>query len=83
MTVEMARQPPNLDNLMNEGIAFAIDRFQVSLPDCPIGRRPVIIGRRKPAYNTIDKVMERLNRIMVLETMRHIAIVDVHGDFFY
>ena len=79
MMVELARQPPNLDNLMNEGIAFAIDRFQVSLPDCLIGRRPVMIGRRKPAYNTIDKVMGRLNRIMmVLETMRHIAIVDVH-----
>ena len=83
MMVGMARQPPNLDNLMNEGIAFAIDRFQVSLPDCPIRRRPVIIGRTKPAYNTIEKVMERLNRIMmVIETMRHIAIVDVHGDFF-
>ena len=79
MIVELARQPPNLDNLMNEGIAFAIDRFQVSLHDCPIGRRPVMIGRRKPAYNTIDKVMGRLSRIMIiLETMRHIAIVDVH-----
>ena len=79
MMAELARQPPNLDNLMNEGIAFAIDRFQVSVPDCPIGRRPVMIGRRKPACNTIDKVMGRLDRIMmVLETMRHIAIVDVH-----
>ena len=79
MMVGMARQPPNLDNLMNEGIAFAIDRFQVSLPDCPIRRRPVIIGRRKPAYNTIEKVMGRLNRVMmVLETMRHIAVVNVH-----
>ena len=84
MMVELARQPPNLDNLMNEGIAFAIDRFQVRLPDCPLGRRTVMIGRRKPAYNTIDKVMGQLNRIMmVLETMRHIAIVDVHWDFFY
>ena len=64
--VELARQVPNLDNLMNEGIVFAIDRFQVSLPDCPIGRRPVMIGRRKPAYNTIDKVMERLNQIMMV-----------------
>ena len=79
MMVELAGQSPNLDNLMNDGIAFAIDRFQVSLPDCPIGRRPVMIGRRKPTYNTIDKVMGRLNRIMIiLETMRHIAIVDVH-----
>ena len=70
--VEMARRSPNLDNLMNERSAFVIDRFQVSLPDCPIGRRPVMIGRRKPAYNKIGKVMGRLNRIMmVLETMRH------------
>ena len=79
MMVELAQHSVNLDNLMNEGTAFAIDRFQVSLPDCPIGRRPVMIGRRKRSYNTIDKVMGRLNRIMmVLETMRHIAIVDVH-----
>jgi len=78
MMVEMARHPVNLDNLMNEGIAFAIDRFQVTIPDCPIGRRPVMIGRRKPAYNTIDKVMGRLDRVMqVLETMRHIAVVNV------
>ena len=79
MMVEMAPHLVNLDNLMNEGIAFAIDRFQVSLPYCPVGRRAVMIARRKPAYNTIGKVMGRLNRIMmVLETMRHIAVVDVH-----
>lgn len=79
MLVEMAHSPVNLDNLMNEGIAFAINRFQVTIPDCPIGRRPVMIWRRKPAYNTIDKVMTRLDRIMkVLETMRHIAVVNVH-----
>ena len=75
MMAEMARSPVILDNLMNEGIAFATDRFQVSLADCPIGMRPVMIGRRKPAYNTIDKVMGRLNRV---ETMRHIAVVNVH-----
>ena len=57
MMVELTRQLPNLDNLMNEGIAFAIERFQVTIPDCPIGRRPVMIGRRKRSYNTIDKVM--------------------------
>ena len=28
MMAEMARLPPNLDNLMNEGIAFVIDRFK-------------------------------------------------------
>ena len=68
----------NLDNLMNEGIAFAIDRFRNRIPDCPIGQRPVMIGRRKPAYNKIDKVMNRLDRVMkVLETMGHIAVVNV------
>ena len=79
MMVELVRQPPKLDNLMNEGISFAIDRFEVTLPDCPVGRRPVMIGRRKRTYNTIDKVMGRLDRVMkVLETMRHMAIVNVH-----
>ena len=46
MMAEMARSPVNLDNLMNEGIAFAIDRLQVSIPDCSMGMRPVMIGRR-------------------------------------
>ena len=30
--VEMARQPPNLDNLMNEGIAFVIDGYKHQIP---------------------------------------------------
>ena len=75
MIVEMAHSPVNLDNLLNEGIAFAIDRFKDRMPNCSLGRRPVMIGRRKPAYNTIDKVMNRLDRIMkVLETMRHVVM---------
>ena len=49
---------------MHHGILFA--------------RRLVMIGRRKPAYDSIDKVMRRLDRIMkVLEAMRHI-VVNVH-----
>ena len=40
-----------------------------------------MIGRRKPAYNTIDKVMTRLDRVMkALEAMRHV-VVNVHRDF--
>ena len=31
MMAEMARQPMNLDNLMNEGVAFANERFQFLL----------------------------------------------------
>ena len=79
MMVEMARSPVNLDNLMNEGMAFATDRFKDRIPNSPLGRRPVMIGRRKPAYNTIDKVMNRLDRVMkVLEAMGHIVVVNVH-----
>ena len=75
MMAEMARVPPNLDRLMNEGIAFVIDRFKHQLPDCPIGQRPVMIGRRKAAYNTIDKVMKRLDLIVnVMSAMNFIAI---------
>ena len=72
---EMARVPPNLDKLMNEGIAFVIDRFKHQLPDCPIGQRPVMIGRRKAAYDTLDKVMKRLDLIVnVMSAMNFIAI---------
>ena len=77
MIAEKARNPVNLDNFMNEGVAFAIARFQYRIPHCPIGRRPVMIGRRKSSYNTLDKVMTRLDRIMnVLEAMNFI-IIDV------
>lgn len=76
--VEIAHKPVNLDNLMNEGMAFAIDRFKNKIPDCPIVQRPVMIGRRKPAYDTLDKVMRRLDRVMkVLGAIRNI-VVNVH-----
>ena len=77
MMAEMARVPPNLDNLMNECIAFVIDRFKSEIPDCPLGHRPVMIGRRKPAYDTIDKVMKRMDLIInVMDAMRFV-VVDV------
>ena len=79
MMAEMARVRPNLDNLMNECIAFVIDRFKDEIPDCPVGQRPVMIGRRKAAYNTIDKVMKRMDLIIsVMDTMRLIHVVDIH-----
>ena len=77
MMAEMARMPPNLDNLMNECIAFVIDRFQNEIPDCSQGQRPVMIGQRKPAYDTIDKVMKRMDLIInAMDAMRFI-VVDV------
>ena len=64
MMVEVSRVPRNVDNLMNEGIAFVIRKFKCRLTDTPVGQRPVMIGRRKASYNTIDKVMKRLDLIM-------------------
>ena len=75
MMTEMARVPPNLDKVMNEGIAFVIDRFKHQIPQCPVGQRPVMIGRRKRAYDTLDKVMKRLDLIMnTISAMRFIVI---------
>ena len=74
----MARVPPNLDNLMNEGIAFIIDRFKSEIPHCPLGQRPVMIGRRKASYNTIDKVTKRLDLIMQVMSAMNFVIIDVH-----
>ena len=78
MMAGFCKDPLKLDNLMNEGIAFAIDYFKDRIPDCPVGQRLAMIGRRKPVYDSIGKVMRRLDRIMkVLEAMRHI-VVKVH-----
>ena len=78
MMVEMARQPNNLDNLMNEGIAFIIDRFKHQILQCPIGKRPVMIGRRKPSYDTIDKVMKRLDLTMNVMSAMNFIVIDIH-----
>ena len=77
MMAEMARVPPNLDNLMNEGIAFVIDRFKSEIPHCSIGQRPVMIGRRKASYDTIDKVMKRLDLIINVMSAMNFIVVDV------
>ena len=78
MMVEMARVSPNLDNLMNEGIAFIIDRFKSEIPHCPLGQRPVMSGRKKASYNTIDKVMKRLDLIMNVMSAMNFVIIDIH-----
>ena len=77
MMVEMARQPPNLDHLMNEGIAFVIDTFKHRIPQCPIGKRLVMIGRRKASYDTIDKVMKRLDLIMNVMSAMQFIVIDI------
>ena len=78
MMTEMARVPPNLDKVMNEGIAFIIDRFKNQIPMCPIGQRPVMIGRRKRTYDTLDKVMKRLDLIMNTMSAMNFIVIDIH-----
>ena len=78
MMAEMASVPPNLDKVMNEGIAFVIDRFTKQLPNCPLGEHPVMIGRRKRSYDTLDKVMKRLDLIMNTMGAMNFIVLDVH-----
>ena len=78
MMVEMARPQPNLDRLMNEGIAFVINRFMHQIPKCPIGQRPVMIARRKRSYDTLDKVMKRLDLIMNTMSAMNFIVIDIH-----
>ena len=78
MMAEMARVSPNLDKVMNEGIAFIIDRFKSEIPQCPVGQRPVMIGRRKRAYDTLDKVMKRLDLIMNTISHMRFIVIDIH-----
>ena len=78
MMSEMARQPPNLDRLMNEGIAFVIGTLKHQLPRCPVGQLPVMIGRRKPSYDTMDKVMKRIDLIMDVTAAMNFIVIDIH-----
>ena len=78
MMTEMARDPPNLDQLMNEGIAFVIDQFKDRIPHCPVGQRPVMIGRRKRSYDTVDKVMRRLDLVMKVMAAMNFVVIDIH-----
>ena len=78
MMVEIARREPNLDRLMNEGIAFVIDHFKNQLPECPVGQLPVMIGQRKRAYDTIDKVMKRLDLIHNVMSAVNFIVIDIH-----
>ena len=78
MMAEMARVPPNLDNSLNEGIAFIIDRFKSEIPHCPLGQRPVMIGRRKASYDTLDKVMKRIDLCMNVMSAMQFVIIDIH-----
>ena len=78
MMAEMSYARPNLDNVMNEGIAFLIDQFKDRIPETPVSQRPVMIGRRKRDYDTLDKVMKRLDLIHHVMEAMDLIIIDVH-----
>ena len=80
MMVEMVRVPPDLDKVLNEGIAFLINRFVHQIPNCPLGQRPVMIGRRKRSYNTLDKVIQRLDLIYNTMSAMKFTVLDVQFD---
>ena len=75
--VEMANPKPNLDRLMNEGIAFIIDQFHQRFKEHPVGQRPVMIGQRKSSYDTVDKVMTRLDLIYKVMDAMNFIVIDV------
>ena len=54
-----------------------IDRFKRQIPQCPLGQRPVMIGRRKRSYNTLDKVMKRLDLIMNTMGAMNFIVIDL------
>ena len=78
MSVEMARPKPNLDRLMNEGIAFVIDQFYGRFKEHPVGQRPVMTGQRKSSYDTVDKVMQRLDLIHKVMNAMNFIVMDIH-----
>ena len=78
MMAEMAQVSVNLDNLMNEGIAFIIERFKNQISHIPVGQHPVMIGRRKSTDNTLDKVMKRIDLIMQVMSAMQFVVIDVH-----
>ena len=53
MMAVMARQPIDLDQLLNEGVAHTIRMFISRTGELPVGMQPVMIGRRAPRYNTV------------------------------
>ena len=80
MTV-LAGQPTDLDKLLNECVALSIRRFASKMRELPVGMQPVMIGRRLPRYDTVDKVMNRLTRVYeILYYMERLQLdlVNIH-----
>lgn len=75
MMVERCHEPINLDKLMNEGIAFSIEQSKSKLTELAVGMQLVMIGRRSRRYDTLEKVMTRLDKIFnVMSVMEQITV---------
>ena len=75
MMVERCHEPINLDKLMNEGIGFSIEQSKSKLTELAVGMQLVMIGRRSRRYDTLEKVMTRLDKIFnVMSVMEQITV---------
>ena len=75
MMVERCHEPINLDKLMNEGITFSIEQSKSKLTELAVGMQLVMIGRRSRRYDTLEKVMTRLDKIFnVMSVMEQITV---------
>ena len=75
MMAERCHEPINLDKLMNEGIAFPIEQFESKLTELAVGTQLVMIGQRSRRYDTLEKVMTRLDKIFnVMSVMEQITV---------
>ena len=81
MMAVMVRQPIDLDQLLNEGVAHNIRMFISRMGELPVGMQPVMIGRRAPRYNTVAKVMARLNHVYdILYYMQRLEVQIVNAE---
>ena len=69
---------PELGQTDERGHCVCHRPVQTSVPNCPVGQRPVMIGRRKAAYDTVDKVMKRLDLITNVMKAMNFIVIDIH-----
>ena len=79
MMVALARKPTDLGLLLNEGVAHTIRLFLSKTIELPVGMHSVMIGRRTQRYNTVKKVMDRLNCVYdILFYMERLQVLIVN-----
>lgn len=70
--VPWARQPWQADEWRR---CLSIEQFKSKLTELPVGMQPIMIGQRSPRYDTLEKVMTRLDKIFnVMSVMEQITV---------